>query len=196
MKVQRSCHVALFGSSLREAVVVMMPMLATAARENADVAVKTVGATWVASVIAVVFRSGKRRGWSDGVYKCGVATSEEETRLGTSRLGRSDTVLRWCPLASYVTITYQIRKSRAGHVMPSRLTPQSPSDASIIIHHCLALALVVVVRCCPLSVCFCPLYVRPTPISCMPLLCHSPLHVPNPQIISYHQKCSATRPRI
>ena len=101
------------------------------------------------------------------------------------------------------------------HVMPSRPTPQSPkersdqgqcneciSGASTLstfniqrLHH--YLALVVVVRCCPrLSVCCCPLYVRPTPISCMPLLYHSPLHVPNPQIISYHRKCSATRPRI
>ena len=53
MKVQRSCHVTLFGSSLREAVVAMTPMLATAARENADVAVKTGGTTWVASVIVV-----------------------------------------------------------------------------------------------------------------------------------------------
>ena len=56
MKVRRSCHVALFGSSLRDAVVAMTPMLATAARENADVAVKTGGATWVASAIVVVFR--------------------------------------------------------------------------------------------------------------------------------------------
>jgi len=56
MKVQRSCHVALLGSSLREAVVAMTPMPATAARENADVAVKTGGAVWVASAIVVGFR--------------------------------------------------------------------------------------------------------------------------------------------
>ena len=53
MKVQRSYHVALIGSSLREAVVSMTPMLAIAARENADVAVKTGGITWVASFIVV-----------------------------------------------------------------------------------------------------------------------------------------------
>jgi len=41
---------------LRDAVVAMTPILATAARENADVAVKTRGATWVASAIVVVFR--------------------------------------------------------------------------------------------------------------------------------------------
>jgi len=55
MNVQRSCHVALFGSSLREAVAATTPMLATAARENADVAVKTGAATWVASAIVVFF---------------------------------------------------------------------------------------------------------------------------------------------
>jgi hypothetical protein len=44
MNVQRSCHVAFFGRSLREAVVATTAMPATAASENADVAVKTGGA--------------------------------------------------------------------------------------------------------------------------------------------------------
>ena len=72
MNVQRSCHVALFGSSLREAVAARTPRPATAARENADVAVKTGGATWVASAIVIVFSfvrlsmewaTGERQGW-------------------------------------------------------------------------------------------------------------------------------------
>ena len=63
MKVQLSCHVALFGSSLREAVVARMPMLATAARESAQVTVKTGGATWVVSAIVVIFRYALVEGW-------------------------------------------------------------------------------------------------------------------------------------
>ena len=53
MKVQRSCHGAFLGSSLRAAVVATMAMPATAARENADVAVKTECAAWVVSVIVI-----------------------------------------------------------------------------------------------------------------------------------------------
>jgi hypothetical protein len=41
MKVTRSCHDASLGSSLREAITPKTAMPATAARENADVAVKT-----------------------------------------------------------------------------------------------------------------------------------------------------------
>ncbi len=54
MKVQRSWHGAFLGSSLRAAVVATMAMPATAARENADVAVKTECAAWVVSVIVIV----------------------------------------------------------------------------------------------------------------------------------------------
>ena len=52
--MQRSCHGAFLGSSLRAAVVATMAMPATAARENADVAVKTEWAAWVVSVIVIV----------------------------------------------------------------------------------------------------------------------------------------------
>ena len=51
--MQRSCHGAFLGSSLRAAVVATMAMPATAARENADVAVKTECAAWVVSVIVI-----------------------------------------------------------------------------------------------------------------------------------------------
>ena len=53
MNVTRSCHGAFFGSNLRAAVVATTAMPATAAREYADVAVKTEGA-WVVISFSVV----------------------------------------------------------------------------------------------------------------------------------------------
>ena len=126
----------------------MTPMLATAARENADVAVKTVGATWVASVIAVVFRSGKRRGWSDGVYKCGVATSEGETRLGPSRLGRSDTAsLVSVGKLSYVNVT--IPDSHVTSMSRDALAANPAISKRCIDHHP-SLSSASIGGCCPL----------------------------------------------
>ena len=50
MKVARSCHGAFLGSRARAAIDATTPMPATAAREYADVAVKTDGG-WVNSSI-------------------------------------------------------------------------------------------------------------------------------------------------
>jgi hypothetical protein len=87
MNVQRSCHVASFGSSLREAVTATTPMPATAAREKADIAVKTGVADCIAAS-AIVFFSfmrlsmglvGKRASSKVGVYTGCVASHGLET---------------------------------------------------------------------------------------------------------------------
>lgn len=90
-KVQWSCHDAFLGRSLRAAVSATTAMPATAAREYADVAVKTWCIAWVASVIV-----GYRGGIGIGFVFDEVATDKRPER--PRDLGKKARAARLRPL--------------------------------------------------------------------------------------------------